>query len=100
PSEAVGFLFSLKAIIRSELESEIRKNDLSEELTRLEDRVDDLVLLAFDIYMKCKEKVFEIRVNEAKNHVSRLLRKAELICEIPEEGADRNHEDGNPIHKP
>jgi len=100
PSEAVGFLFSLKAIIRSELESEIRKNDLSEELSRLEDRVDDLVLLAFDIYMKCKEKVFEIRVNEAKNHVSRLLRKAELICEIPKEGADRNHEDGNPIHKP
>jgi hypothetical protein len=100
PSEAVGFLFSLKAIIRSELESEIRKNDLNEELFRLDERIDDLVLLAFDIYMQCKEKIFEIRVSEAKNHVSRLLRKAELICEIPQEGAVTNNEDGNTIHKP
>jgi len=96
PSEAVGFIFSLKTIIRSELESEIRKNDLDEELSRLDERIDDLVLLAFDIYMQCKEKVYEIRVREAKNHVSRLLRKAELICEIPREEADRNHDDVNP----
>lgn len=87
PSEAVGFLFSLKDIIRSEIESEMDEHDLSSELAELDSRIDGLALLAFDIYMQCKEKVFEIRVREAKSHVSRLLRKAELICEISDKEA-------------
>lgn len=85
PSEAVGFLFSLKDIIRSEVRSEIEERDLEDELHELDSRIDGLVLLSFNIYMQCKEKVFEIRVREAQDHVSRLLRKAELICEISED---------------
>ena len=81
-SEAVGFLFSLKDIIRSEIQADMRDNDLNGELSELEARIDGLALLAFDIYMQCKEKVYEIRVREAKEHVSRLLRKAQLVCEI------------------
>jgi hypothetical protein len=95
PSQAVGFLFSLKDIIRSEIHSEMQKHDLDGELTELDSRIDGLALLAFDIYMQCKEKVFEIRVKEARNHVSRLLRKAGLICEISEEEAIPNQEDGS-----
>jgi hypothetical protein len=84
PSRAVGFIFLLKGIIREQLETEIRENRLSDELTIFESRIDDLALLAFEVYMKCREKLYEIRANETKNQVYRLLKKADLICEIPE----------------
>ena len=83
PSQAVSFIFDLKRIIRSEIKGEAR--DLSGELSALESDLDDLALLGFDIYMRCREKLYEINANEAKNRVSRLLRKAGLICEIQNE---------------
>jgi hypothetical protein len=42
-----------------------------------------MALLAFDVYMARREKLYEIRSNEAKNQVSNLLKKAGFICEIP-----------------
>jgi hypothetical protein len=83
PSQAMAFVFLLKKVIRSELENEIREGLLSDELLEFEARIDRLALLAFDIYMKCREKLYEIRANEAKNHVSSLLRRTGLVCEIP-----------------
>ena len=84
PSQAVVFIFLLKKVIREELETEISENHLYGELLLFESKIDDLAFLGFDIYMKCREKIFEIRANEAKNQVSRLLKKAGLISEIPE----------------
>lgn len=90
PSEAVGFLFSLKGIIRSELDDLRGEEDLDSEFSALDSKIDDVVLLAFDIYMKCREKVFEIRVKETRGHVSGLLKKAGFMNESAEPGADRN----------
>jgi hypothetical protein len=82
PSRATNFIFLLKRIIREELEQEVREEDLYNALRELETRIDELALLAFDIYMKCREKLYEIRANQAKNQVSGLLRRAGLVCEI------------------
>jgi hypothetical protein len=88
-SEAVAFIFVLKRIIREETSKEVREERLAtEELLALESRLDDLALKAFDVYMTCKEKVFEIRAKEARNHVSGLLRRAGLTAEIPEWDSD------------
>jgi hypothetical protein len=88
-SEAVAFVFLLKRIIREETDKELRENRLAaEELLELESRLDELALMAFDVYMTCKEKVFEIRVREARGHVSGLLRRAGLTVEIPESDSD------------
>lgn len=84
PSQAVAFIFLLKRVIREELESEIPENRLFDELMIIESRIDDMALLGFDIYMRCREKIYEIRANEAKNRVSRLLQKSGLISEIPD----------------
>ena len=84
PSGAIAFIFLLKNAIREELEREARKNGISEELIELESRIDGLALLSFDIYMKRREKLYEIRVNEVKNRVSGLLRRAGLISELEE----------------
>jgi len=88
PSQATAFIFLLKKVIREKLETEVQKNELSDELSIFESRIDDLALLTFDIYMKCREKIYEIRVNEMKNQVYRLLQRANLIAEIPEWKSD------------
>ena len=84
PSQAIVFIFLLKRVIREELDTEIREKHLSDELLRFESKIDELALLAFDIYMKCREKIYEIRVNETINQVSRLLKRVDMISEIPE----------------
>lgn len=79
PSQTIALIFLLKKAIREELASEITENRVFEELLKFESRIDKLVLLAFDIYMKCREKVFEIRVNEAKAERERVLKLLERI---------------------
>ena len=34
--------------------------------------------------MKCRERIFELRVNEIKTMTFRLLKRANLLCEIEE----------------
>ena len=89
PSQTIALIFLLKKAIREELASEITENRVFEELLKFESRIDKLVLLAFDIYMKCREKVFEIRVNEAKaerERVLKLLERTNLTMESQGEG--------------
>lgn len=83
PSRAISFIFLLKGVIREQLEEEIREDGLSDELLIFDSIIDDLALVAFDIYMKCREKIYEIRANQAKNQVSKLLERAGLLYEIP-----------------
>ncbi|UCG81154.1 MAG: RsbRD N-terminal domain-containing protein [Desulfobacterales bacterium] len=84
PSQAVSFIFALKHIIRNELEDEIRQGEVSEQLAAFEAKIDGLALLCFDIYTQCRQKIFDIRVNEVRNQSSKLLKMAGLIYEIPE----------------
>jgi hypothetical protein len=64
PSEAVGAIFLLKRAVREDLADEIAGNRCGAELLDFETRIDRLALLAFDIYMKCKENICDIRVSE------------------------------------
>lgn len=83
PSEAVGFVLGLKSVIREELGSRISQNGLSDDLSFLEERIDGLLLLSFDIYTQCRQKIFDIRVNTVKRRSERLLQMAGLTYEIP-----------------
>ena len=73
PSAAIAFIPFLKKVVRDELPSDAGKDHLFEEVLEFERRVDQLTLLAFDIYMACREKLYEIRVNEIKNRSARML---------------------------
>jgi hypothetical protein len=66
PSEAVAFVFLLKDAIRECLGETYNEPHLSREIRRIESRIDRLALTAFDKYMTCREKIFEIRLNQAK----------------------------------
>jgi hypothetical protein len=67
PSQALSFIPSLKGVVREELGEKILGKRLAEELLEFETRVDQLTLLAFDNYMKCREKIYEIRAQELRN---------------------------------
>jgi hypothetical protein len=83
PSRAISFIYFIKKIIREETQQEYPEHQVSDQLLALESRLDEMTLLAFDIYVKCREKVYEVRANEAKNQVSGLLRKMGLLCDVP-----------------
>ena len=74
PSQAVGAVFLLKLAVREELNGEIAGERGWGELLDFESRVDKLALLAFDIYMQCREKVSQIRVNEVASQRDMALR--------------------------
>ncbi|MDH5202873.1 MAG: RsbRD N-terminal domain-containing protein [Nitrospirota bacterium] len=88
PSKAVAFIFLLKKVVREELKREIKEHQLSDELVKFDSMIDDLALLAFDIYMQCREKIYELKTNELKNMTFGLLKRANLIYEIQEEESD------------
>ncbi len=82
PSEAVMFIFRLKKVVRQELGNELlQQQEIIEGLATFESSVDDLALYAFDLYVKCREKIFELKANEAKNMTFRLLQQARLIVD-------------------
>lgn len=74
PSQAVAFVLRLKRVIRAELKGAIKDPKQMAELREIEDEVDGIALLAFDIYMACRQRLFEVRVNELKRSVFALRR--------------------------
>jgi hypothetical protein len=74
PSQAVGFMFLLKKVIREELADEIRKDQLFDELLLIESQIDQLANISFDMYMASREKIYKLRANELKNRTSRILK--------------------------
>ncbi len=60
PAQAVGFIFLLKPIVEPGIYH----------------RIDELALVAFDLFMQCREQLYEARVNEAKRRVFALERRA------------------------
>ncbi len=71
-SQAVAFVFLLKQVVREELKSDIGL--YPSDLRVLEARIDELALLAFDLFMQCRQRINEIRANEARRRVSLLER--------------------------
>lgn len=88
PSRALSFIFALKGVIREELPAMANDARLSEELEELDGRIDELGLLSLDLYVGCREKIYELRVKEVKNRVGRLLARADLLQESVEEQQD------------
>lgn len=79
PSEAVAFIFRLKRLVREELKAELTGGAHVAELEAFDSAVDDLALFAFDLYMRCREKLYDIKAKEAQKATFRLLQKARII---------------------
>jgi hypothetical protein len=62
--QALAFPFLLKQIIRAEFTADALR--YSDELVAMEARIDELALLAFELFVKCREQVYGIKANEIK----------------------------------
>lgn len=85
-SQSTGFIFSLKKVIREILKKELSDKDILKELLVFESKIDELILIAFDVYMKCREQVYEIKANETRNRTFRAFERAGLLTETSADG--------------
>jgi len=74
PSQAVGFIPLLKKAIEEILEKKVEAKPGLEEWLKFQDRIDALLFRAFDLYVGCKEQVYELRVRQEKVQREMLVR--------------------------
>ena len=75
PSAAVGCFLMLKKIVRQNAGDQIREQDLLRQLALFDEKIDQLMLVAFEKYVKCREKIWELKAKEAQHRTKNLLRK-------------------------
>ena len=80
PGQAVGFVYLLREILGEERAGGVlaaspvsgsgqKAGTIPSSLERVRKRIDELALLAFDHYMKCREEIWEIKAREAQRKV-------------------------------
>jgi hypothetical protein len=96
--QAVSFPFLLKGLLRIEYAAE--RSRCPDEFAELEARIDEMALLAFDLYMQCRERTYAIKYNEAKRSVFMLERARSTAAqesqedEIPSAFRGADHKSG------
>lgn len=86
PSDALAFIPELKKILRKTFKKELKDIKELEQLSRVDERIDQLTLMAFDIYLKCREKIYELKVSTEREKIYKAFARAGLITEANEEG--------------
>lgn len=69
PSKAACFIFSLKDIIKEEVQQNISDINSFNEFCSVLSEIDRVALIAFDLYSEAREKVYQLRMNELKNKI-------------------------------
>ena len=87
PSKAVQFIFDLKDIIRELLPAHSDGQALKA-YDVIDRRIDAIGLLAFDIYMQCREKIYDLKANEMKARTYSAFARAGLVKEPDEESSE------------
>jgi hypothetical protein len=77
PTDAVRFVFNLKDIIHHMIPHAADDKNWR----TLDKRIDDLGLTAFDVYMHCREKIYELKANETQKRIFSAFDRAGLIKE-------------------
>ncbi|WP_372678391.1 RsbRD N-terminal domain-containing protein [Desulfosarcina sp.] len=84
PSMATSFVFSLKQIIRQHLPGDGRDADV--DMNALDRQIDEMAMAAFDIYVACREKIYELKATESRKQFFGSLKRAGLIDETAADG--------------
>ncbi|MBW2644293.1 MAG: RsbRD N-terminal domain-containing protein [Deltaproteobacteria bacterium] len=88
PAQAISFIFLLKKVIRENTKKEAPREQLFNELLLFESRIDQLVMIAFNLYMQCREKICELKANEMRNTTYKAFKRAGLVREMPVDKPD------------
>ncbi len=88
PSQATAFILDLKSILRTSLAKEIKSTEDRRELQAMEERIDRLLLIAFDIFVRCREKIYHLKATEEQSKIYRAFARAGLVRESEENQPD------------
>jgi len=88
PAQAVSFIFLLKKAIRENIKKEALEEQLFNELLLFESKIDQLVMIAFNLYMQCKEKIYDLKANEMRNSTYKAFKRAGLVRDWPVDKPD------------
>ena len=81
PSRATAFILRLKKVLRDCLSDHLQDAGIVRELLAFESKIDQLCLMAFDIYMTCKEKIYQISANDMRSQALKAFKRAGLIAD-------------------
>jgi len=84
-SKALHLFLQLKRVVREELGEKILDKFGIEEFLKLEDRINALLIKAFDYFMDFRERLFQLKYDEWKRNNFLLLKKAGVAFD-PVEG--------------
>ncbi len=87
-SQSLAFVFFLKDVVRRALKNHLKGPGMMAELTGLDARVDAAALQAFDVYVQCRDRVFEVRVSELKRNVAQILKMSGYFENDPDSPPD------------
>jgi len=89
PSQAVAFLIVLKQIIKKQMKNHYKSQDEMWAYWQVFDaQVDNLMLIAMDLYTNCREKLYQIKVDEANKRVFSILRRANVLADLADNFTD------------
>lgn len=75
PARSLGFVLDLRQVVRDQLGREATNPEVVNELEAFDSKVEALLMSAFTCFVRCREKMYEIRVNEAKKQTAKLLER-------------------------
>jgi len=84
PSQAVSFILLLKSVVREVLDGELQNREQFVDLQQFELSIDQLAMQGFDVYSKCRESLFEVRLNELRRRASTIVAKLNRNDRQPE----------------
>ena len=84
PSRAIAFILTIKHLLSDALKKHRTDKEVALFLENVAANTDELILIAVDIYGKCREKIYLLRINQSKESLKKLLIKNDLLCEIPD----------------
>jgi len=88
PSQAVGFILDLKNVIREKLKKELNSAPVQAGLADIDTNIDRLCLIGFDIFVTCREAIYQLKVNTERDKIYSAFSRAGLVTEISDNGPE------------
>lgn len=73
PSQALSFVFLLRRAFIEELEIGDEES-MKDELAEYSHRIDQVALFAFDIFTRCRQQIYDMRINELKRSMASVVK--------------------------
>ncbi len=84
PCDALRFIFDLKQVVRDRVSPDMGLEKGAWELLEFESRIDRLALLAFEMYVRCRDRIGEIQVESIKRRYAVILKRMNMLDADPD----------------